>query len=57
MDTNSPEFTSLLAAAIWWRDYATNLSEGRDVFPESPYPALYEFTPYPPAGVTPQERT
>lgn len=56
MDTNSPEFKSLVGAALWWRDYATNLAEGRREFPRSPYPALYEYTPAPPQGVVPAGR-
>jgi hypothetical protein len=52
-----PEFQSLLSAAIWWRDYAMKLSGNRTVseaLPESPYPALYSYTPYPPPGVVPE---
>lgn len=55
-DSNSPEFTSLLRATTWWRDYAMNLSEGRKVFPESPYPPMETYTPAPPPGVRPEPR-
>lgn len=50
LDTNDPVFVSLLAAATWWRDYATNLRQGRDAFPITPYPPLYQYTPMPPPG-------
>jgi hypothetical protein len=37
---------NLIAAAVWWRDYATNRR-----LPESPYPPMTYGVPYPPPGV------
>ncbi len=41
----------LIAAADWWRDYATRLANGQGGFPESPYPPESYGVPMPPAGV------